>query len=360
MKPFIPHKLPIDELIEVKYFMKELLNSVEKITEYQTMLKNTKMNPDLLLAPITIKEALQSTKIEGTQTTLDEVLESEADDRIKSKDVREVLNYYEALNKGRELLNTLPISTRLFKELHKTLLSGDVRGKDRSPGEFRKIQNFIGPEGCSIERATFVPPEPQLVDEYMSNLENYINTDDDMHELIKIAIIHAQFETIHPFLDGNGRIGRILIPLYLYYKGKIYQPNFFISDTLEKDKHKYYKLLNETRTKNNWNEWIKFFLKAAAEQAEKNIKLIKDVESLYEKQVELATNTVRSTNIIKVVDEIFNRPIFTVKSIKKNTGLSDSTVRHYLSKLEDINMIYADNSLRDKRYYFYDLLDIIR
>lgn len=360
MKPYIPYKLPIDHLIDISYFMKELLESVEKITEYQTMLKNSKINPNLLLAPITIKEALQSTRIEGTQATLDEVLESEADEKIKNKDVREVMNYFEALIRGKELLNTLPISTRLFKELHKILLSGDVRGKDRNPGEYRRTQNYIGPDGCTIEKATFVPPEPQLVDEYMSNLEKYINTDDDMHPLVKVAIIHAQFETIHPFLDGNGRIGRILIPLFLYYKRKINEPNFFISDALEKDKHKYYKLLNETRAKDNWNEWIKFFLKAASEQAKKNIKLIREVENLYQQHVELATKAIRSTNIIKVMDEIFNRPIFTVKTIKRHTGLSDSTVRNYLSKLEEINLIYSDDSLRDKKYYYYDLLDLIR
>nr|WP_242947093.1 Fic family protein [Clostridium haemolyticum] len=157
--------------------------------------------------------------------------------------------------------------------MHKILLSGDVRCKNRNPGEFRTIQNFIGTEGCTIQTASYIPPEPQLVSEYMSNLEKYINEPkDDLHDLIRIAIIHAQFETIHPFLDGNGRIGRILIPLYLFDKGFIDSPNFFISESLEKDKFKYYKLLNDTRIETSnedekskmvaaqrWNTWIKFF-----------------------------------------------------------------------------------------------------
>lgn len=159
-----------------------------------------------------LHEALQSTKIEGTQVTLDEVLEVEAQTRKNNKDIQEVLNYYQALRGGMDSLRMLPISTRLFKLLHETLLSNYVRGSNRSPGEYRKIQNFIGPEGCTIETASFIPPEPQLVNKYMDNLETHINDPkDDLGELTRVAIIHAQFETIHPFLDGNGRIESAVI-----------------------------------------------------------------------------------------------------------------------------------------------------
>ena len=148
-----------------------------------------------------------------------------------------------ALRKGESLIRRIPISARLIKEMHKILLSGEVRGNSRNPGEFRSIQNFIGPQGCTMQTASYIPPEPQLVPDYMSNLEKYIDEPtDNLNDLIRIAIIHAQFETIHPFLDGNGRIGRILIPLYLYDKKFISSPNFFISESLEKDKFKYYKL----------------------------------------------------------------------------------------------------------------------
>ncbi len=150
-------------------------------------------------------------------------------------------------------------------------MSSGVRGQNRAPGEYRSIQNFIGPEGCTLETATFIPPQPQLVDQYMSNLEKYINNPkDSLHPLVRVAIIHAQFETIHPFLDGNGRIGRILIPLYLYDVNLIDYPNLFISEVLEKDKHKYYRMLNGTRKEGNgWNEWIKFFLESVNKQVTK-------------------------------------------------------------------------------------------
>ena len=162
-------------------------------------------------------------------------------------DIKEVINYHIALQEGVSDLERLPISSRLIKNLHKTLLGGGVRGGGKTPGECRTIQNYIGTQGCTVENASYIPPEPQLVDSYMSNLEKFINEDDETNDLIKIALIHSQFETIHPFLDGNGRIGRILIPLYLYNKGFISSANLFVSESLEKDKYKYYSLLNSTR-----------------------------------------------------------------------------------------------------------------
>lgn len=243
-----------------------------------------------------LNEAVQSTKIEGTQVTLDEVLEVEAHSRENNKDVQEVLNYYHALREGMDKLAALPLSTRLFKAMHLTLMSNDVRGSSRSPGEYRKIQNYIGPEGCTLETATYVPPPPQLVDNYMSNLEKYINyPDDQLDELIRVAIIHAQFETIHSFLDGNGRIGRILIPLYLFSKGVIDYPNFFLSEALERDKHKYYRYLNDTRYKGDWDQWILFFLEAIIRQASKNILLITEVNELYDHDLALAQSLINSS-----------------------------------------------------------------
>lgn len=195
-----------------------------------------------------------------------------------------MLNYYQALRDGMDELAVLPISTRLFKAMHVTLMSNDVRGGNRSPGEYRKIQNYIGPEGCTMETATYIPPQPQLVDTYMNNLEIYINNpQDQLDELIQAAIIHAQFETIHPFLDGNGRIGRILIPLYLFSKKVI-----DLSEALERNKHKYYRFLNDTRYKGKWNQWIHFFLEAIILQADKNIRLINDINQLYEHDLDLA------------------------------------------------------------------------
>lgn len=315
----------------------------------------------VILNPVMLHEAVQSTKIEGTQVTLDEVLEVEARSRKNNKDIQEVLNYYHALREGMDKLAFLPISTRLFKTMHFTLMSNDVRGSSRSPGEYRKIQNFIGPEGCTIETATYIPPAPQLVDNFMSNLEIYINEPkDDLDELIRVAIIHAQFETIHPFLDSNGRIGRILIPLYLFNKKVIDYPNFFLSEALEKDKHKYYRFLNDTRYKGDWNQWIKFFLEAIILQANKNIHLINDVNKLYEHDLNIAQSLINSSSVKKLIDAIFQKPIFTVNSISSTAELSEATCRRYLSILEAQRIIFSDGKQRFKTYYYYNLLDKLR
>lgn len=258
-----------------------------------------------------------------------------------------------------------------IKEMHKILLSGDVRGKNRNPGEFRTIQNFIGTEGCTIQTASYIPPEPQLVSEYMSNLEKYINEPKD--DLIRIAIIHAQFETIHPFLDGNGRIGRILIRLYLFDKGFIDSPNFFISESLEKDKFKYYKLLNDTRIETSnedekskmvaaqrWNTWIKFFITAIINQANQNIKLIEKIDELYNITIDESRKIINSNKLIDIVNIMFKRHIFNKKRILEIVDIPSSTLGVYLNRLEENQIIYSDGKIRNKKYYFYDLINILR
>ncbi|MGL5087604.1 MAG: Fic family protein, partial [Clostridium sp.] len=312
-KPYEPFTPPIDKLININEFINELLEANKLIGIYEVLLSKSKIDPALLLAPIALQEAIQSTRIEGTQVTLDDMLEYGVDESKKNHDIQEVVNYSNALRSGENLIKRLPISTRLIKEMHKILLSGEVRGNSRSPGEFRGIQNFIGPEGCTIQNASYIPPEPQLVADYMGNLEKYINEPtDNLNDLIRIAIIHAQFETIHPFLDGNGRIGRILIPLYLCDKELITSPNFFISESLEKDKFKYYKLLNDTRVtiyeddngksleiaSQRWNSWIKFFINAIVNQANKNIDLIEKIDGLYNLRITECKDLINSNRLI--------------------------------------------------------------
>lgn len=360
-KPFIPSELPLGDKINPLLFMNDLIKANTKIGIYNTLLNQSKINKRLLIAPIALQEAVLSTKIEGTQVTVDDVLESRVDEKATTEDVQEVFNYTDALLAGRVLLDRLPISSRLIKELHKKLLDGNVRGNNRCPGEFRKIQNYIGPEGCDIKTASFIPPEPQLVEEYISNLEKYINEpSDDIDPLIRIAIIHAQFETIHPFLDGNGRIGRILIPLYLYKEGLVDEPNFFLSETLEKDKHKYYRLLNDTREPENWNEWIKFFLESSIKQANKNISLINKINELYYRDLEKIKNIINTSSITDILDVMFERPIFNAKLMSEMTGINITTIRRYLNQLEDKKVIFSDNKARNKKYYYYDLLELIR
>ena len=360
--PYIPFILPNDDLIDINKIINKLINANTKIAVYNEKLKNSKIRSELLMDLLSLKEAMESTKIEGTQVTMDEMFEYKADEKHPTNDITGVINYYTALKIGEDLLRTLPISGRFVKKLHEILMSGNVRGGNKSPGNFRTTQNYIGPKGCTIETASFVPPEPQLVDEYMSNLEKYINEYDDINDLIKLAIIHSQFETIHPFLDGNGRIGRILIPLYLFDKKILRNANFFVSESLEKDKFKYYQLLNNTRVvitdeednkeqylkdmqtaKNNFTEWVEFFLESCIKQCDKDLEKIDAIDSLYEKISDKAKELIRTPGILQVIDLIFEYPIFTTKLIR-----------------DKIKIAPSDGKNRNRKYFFYDLLNIIR
>ena len=377
--PYIPFILPNDDLIDINKIINKLINANTKIAVYNEKLKNSKIRSELLMDLLSLKEAMESTKIEGTQVTMDEMFEYKADEKHPTNDITEVINYYTALKIGEDLLRTLPISSRFIKKLHEILMSGNVRGGNKSPGNFRTTQNYIGPKGCTIETASFVPPEPQLVDEYMSNLEKYINEYDDINDLIKLAIIHSQFETIHPFLGGNGRIGRILIPLYLFDKKILRNANFFVSESLEKDKFKYYQLLNNTRVvitdeednkeqylkdmqtaKNNFTEWVEFFLESCIKQCDKDLEKIDAIDSLYEKISDKAKELIRTPGILQVIDLIFEYPIFTTKLIRDKIKIAPATLNGYLAKLVEAKVIYSDGKNRNRKYFFYDLLNIIR
>lgn len=373
MKPYTPIMLPKYKLIDMNEIFNDVIEANSKIATYNEKINNSKVRSELLLDFLTMKEALESSKIEGTQATFDEILEYRVDKKNVSNDINEVLNYYVALQTGVYKLKSLPISSRFLKDLHKILLSNGVRGNTKAPGEFRSVQNFIGPNNCTINNASYVPPEPQLVNEYMSNLEKFINDiDDKTNDLIKIAIIHCQFETIHPFLDGNGRIGRILIPLYLYEKGLLTGANLFVSESLERDKFKYYQLLNNTRVEIeeddeksiekaqlHYTNWVKFFLRACIMELDKIILKIDRINELYEKTMIKAKDIVSSTKMIDLVDKIFEYPIFKTSSIE-GIDIAPSTLNDYLRKLVENGLLYTDGKQRGKTYYFYELIDILR
>nr|WP_279229888.1 Fic family protein [Serpentinicella alkaliphila] len=247
------------------------------------------------------------------------------------------------------------MSTRMFLRLHKVILR-ESRVKTRSPSEYRKVQNFIGPT-TKIEDATYIPPEPQFVTQYMSNLEKYINDEfeDNFGVLSRAAIIHGQFETIHPFLDCNGRLGRILIIIYLLDKKVITHPTFFVSEELEKNKYKYYVLLNGLRTENpKWKEWIIFYLHASIKQAEKYIAKLLDIENMYNILIDFAKKVKISLDTILF---IFKKPIFTVNGMKDDLGISYNIAKRYTNKLLESGKIYADDKKRNTIYRFYDLID---
>lgn len=378
-RPFVPFSLPITEYLNMQRLMFPITEAYSKIATYNEKLNSTKVDHTNLLELFSLKEAVESTKIEGTQITMDEMLNYRATDNKATSDILEVVNYIQALKEGEVLLSKYLISGNLIKKLHKIIMHGEARGKSSVvAGEFRTIQNFLGPKGVTIENATYIPPEPQLVPDYITNLERYINEYDTELPLVKAAIMHSQFETIHPFTDGNGRTGRILIPLYLYSENVIKEPNFLVSESLEKDKYKYYALLNNTRVvlpdkeyypeeyekklidaKEHMTEWVEFFLKSCISQADKNISKIDAVNNLYEATIGKARKISKSTNLIDIIDIIFRYPIFTTSKIHSEIDISASTLNGYLNKLCEKKIIYSDGAARNRKYYFYDLIGII-
>ncbi len=355
-KPFNPKLLPIDlnksDTIEILKLEAEARAKVEK---FNSILERSVIRKELLVL-FSLNESIQSTKIEGTQASFSEVMESEIDGR-KNKDVNEVLNYFEGLAQAQDLLKQIPISTRMFLKLHETILR-DGRGQNRSPGSYRKVQNFIGPTN-NIEDATYIPPEPSLISKYISNLEEYINGryKDDFGYITRAAIVHAQFESIHPFLDGNGRLGRILIIIYLLDNRIISYPSFFVSEELEKNKNKYYALLNNIRLDQpKWKEWIMFFLNASIKQADKYIEKLLEIEALYNDINKIAKDKKISEEAILF---IFSKPVFTINKMKNEVGVSYNTARRYVKELADSGKIYGDDKKRNRVYSFYDLIDIL-
>lgn len=261
MKPFIPDKLPLKNL-EWESLIKLIVTANREIVRCDNVLGSIP-NPLLLLNLMGNQEAVMSSRIEGTQATLEEVLKfdekKEKKQSVKSLDIKEVINYIKAVSYGSEYIKNKPIHLNFVREMHTILMSG-VRGENKAAGEFRKAQNWIGKPGCSIDTANYFAPSPMVLNEYLYNWENYIHYD-EKDRLVQLAIIHAQFEIIHPFLDGNGRIGRALTPLFLYEKKLLRLPVFYMSGYLEKNRKEYYKRLQNISENNDWNGWIVFFSK---------------------------------------------------------------------------------------------------
>ncbi|WP_340139035.1 Fic family protein [Mammaliicoccus sciuri] len=364
-------KLPVNITSDIALKIYKKLAEVNiKVGKLNSELQHSIIN-DNFINIMSMRESLESTKIEGTQVTFDEVLEEKMDKK-QSNEVTEVLNYMNALSYGYNEIkvNNTPISEKLIKELHNILLSG-TRGKEKNPGNFRKIQNFIGPDN-KIENATYVPIDANMIGEYMTNLEYFINgiEHSSLKEkegghyfnyytdpLIRTAITHAQFESIHPFLDGNGRLGRILIILTLVSANVIDKPVFFVSEELEKEKSRYYDLLNGIRTKTpDWEGWIMFFLNASERMIDSILMKISMSEELYFKGIRM----LKTDSEKKIWFITFQEPKITVAKASKITGFTQPTVRKALKKLAENDLVYEEKSKqRNKNYNNYELLRII-
>lgn len=334
MKPYIPNELPVKNL-NYKKIIGLVGRANAELARYDGLLQAI-VNPEILLSPLTTNEAVLSSKIEGTQATLDEVLKYEAGMELieerKKQDVQEIVNYRSTLILAEQELKDRPLSLFLIRQMHRELMTS-VRGADKQPGEFRITQNWIGKPGASIEQASFVPPEPTVLQDHLGLFEKYIQTDDS-DVLIQSAIIHAQFELLHPFLDGNGRIGRLLIPLFLYYKRALSRPMFYLSSYLENYRDKYYIRLREISDKGDWDGWVNFYLTAVAEQSRENSAKVKEVLDYYLKMRDYIVERTRSQYAHQLLDAIFDKPVFRSSDIRKKSKVPKQSLMPMLKQLQ--------------------------
>ena len=308
---------------------------------------------DLFISMNVLKEATQSSRIEGTQTNIEEALLYKSDVSYERRDDwEEVQNYIAAMHLAIEKLKSIPFSSRLIRDTHRTLLQG-VRGEHKLPGEFRTSQNWIG--GATINDAIFVPPIHSSIGELMTDLEKFThNTDYELPDLIKIGIVHYQFETIHPFLDGNGRVGRLLITLYLVDKEILKKPILYLSDFFERHRGLYYDNLMRVRTHNDLKQWLKFFLTGVIETAKNGVQTFDDILKLKE-QSEIAIQKLglRASNAQKILHYLFKRPIINIQTVVKITDVSQRTAYNLIADLEKIGILREiTGSKKDKIYSF--------
>lgn len=310
-------------------------------------------NRDLFLSMYVKKEATISSQIEGTQTSLSDFLQVEKKDIKKRKDTEEVVNYVRALNMGISLLDTLPISFRYIKELHKELLKG-VRGESKNPGEVRRSQNWIGPAGGTLTNATYVPPSVDKMDDCIYDLENYMNSTIEVPFLIKIALIHYQFETIHPFLDGNGRLGRLLIPLWLKESKVLNYPLIYLSLYFKENRQEYYSLLMDVRFKGRYEEWIKFFLIGVTLMSKQSIKTIGELSKTRDDCINLINRGASHAkgNQLRLLTLLLKHPYIDSTDVVSGLEVSKPTAGKLLQDFVDMGIISSIDKSK-QRYVTY-------
>ncbi|MEX0973798.1 MAG: Fic family protein [Bacillota bacterium] len=312
-------------------------------------------DPDFFLAMYVRKEAVLSSQIEGTQTSLLNLLEFEAQgtSRRLPPDVSEVVRYVDAMNYGLERLKDLPLSLRLLREIHARLLATG-RGAERDPGEFRRSQNWIGPAGCTLTDAVFVPPPvPDMLDA-LGDLERFIHEGGALPALVKCALIHCQFETIHPFLDGNGRLGRLLVAFYLCQQGILRHPMLYLSYYLKKNRQEYYDRLMAVREKGDWEGWVIFFLRGVADIAEEATDVAQRLVRMREEHRTLVEAEIpRTHNALRVLNGLYRQPVITVAAVQAHLGISYASANRLIARLTDIGILRAITAGERNRVFAY-------
>ena len=346
MEPYIPDTLPLETIDWIAH-IPHIGKANAALARYDGILRGM-VNPRILLSPMTTREAVLSSRIEGTQASLEDVLRYEADSKThltpeKHADIPEIINYRTAMNTAVDYLQKRPLCTNMIRDLHRILLTS-TRGRDRAPGEIRRTQNYIAPAGIPIEAATFVPPSPLMVMDALSNWEIYLHSE-EKDTLVQLAILKAQFELIHPFSDGNGRIGRMLVPLILYSKKLLSRPMFYISAYLEQNRDEYYERLLAISHDGDWNGWITFFLRAVVEQAEENGQKAQHILRLYEDMKQKVPEITHSKYAILAIDAIFSRPIFQSVDFIRYSKIPKESAKRILKGLKNAGVLEV---LRDR------------
>lgn len=360
---FVPNALPPVPAINIDSEMQYLLSAADRKLGRLDGITRVLPNPDLFLAMYVKKEAVLSSQIEGTQASLVEVLDvpAKGQDESKKNDIVDVVNYVKAMNYGLQRLSTLPLSLRLIREIHAILLQG-VRGSDRNPGEFRRSQNWIGVAGCTLATATFVPPPVDEMLKAMGDLEKFFYDKSYIPPLIKIALIHAQFETIHPFLDGNGRVGRLLITFWLCQQEILSKPLLYLSYYFKLNRTEYYNKLMDVRLHGAWEEWIKFFLQGietVSDEATNSATAILTLRDRYSNELSRIAGS--NSNYQKLMDYLFEVPVIGRKEIIDVLGVSSPTAGELIDRFCSIGILHdvTPEKQRNKKYHFSEYLDIL-
>lgn len=362
-KSFVPAKLPPDPPIQFDAEMWTLLSTADRKLGRLDGITQILPNPELFVAMYVKKEAVLSSQIEGTQASFADVLSAEynqADDQ-RHDDVGEVVNYVNAMNWGLAKLEELPLSLRLIRNIHEKLLQ-NTRGSHRNPGEFRTSQNWIGPAGCTLNTATFVPPTVPDMEVALGDLEKYFYEDDYTPALVKIALIHAQFETIHPFLDGNGRMGRLLITFWLCQQEILSKPLLYLSYYFKKNRTEYYDRLMDVRKKGDWESWVKFFLKGVAEVADEATSSASAILKLKEEYTKrLYEKESGNGNYQKLLDILFEQPYVKRMDVSELLSVSNPTAGNIIDAFCQIGILVdcTPERSRNKMYAFREYIEIL-
>ena len=359
-KSFVPNPLPPVPPIELS---EDIVGLLVKANSQLAVLESIAAripNVELFISMYVRKEALMSSQIEGTQATLEDILDPMLDTNT-NRNIADVVNYIKATEFAITRLQTLPLCNRLIKETHAVLMKG-VRGQEKNPGEFRYSQNWIGGQGSTLKNARYIPPSPDDMQNAMSDLEKYINTDDDLDALIQAALIHYQFETIHPFLDGNGRVGRLLITLFLMDKGILTTPALYISYFLKKNRVEYYDRMTEVRTKGNYEQWIIFFLQAIMESAGDATSTIDELITLHDTNTSVISKLGRaSKNTMLVFDYLESNPIIDIGKTAEALSITFNTASSAVRRLVDAGiLVQTGGGGRNRTFTYEAYLDILR